>query len=175
MNEGERRLLDVIRMNSYIATFADPSKTVLGCEFYTYTIDEVGLTLDGQAAQTFPIIMDSDSDFVITGVCGGAVVTSPVIANPANGNRVVEYSPSIVVQVLNESSGKTWFNNPTPLPMIAGTGGFPFLLVNPRVILARSTLQISAQAAGYNADIAVNAEFSAFFFSLIGAKIYYAG
>lgn len=175
MNEGERRLLDTIRQNSYIATFADPSKQVLGCEFYCYSIDEVGLTFDALATQSFPIIMDSDSDFIITGITAGVVVSAPTITSPANGNRVVEYSPGLTLQVLNESSGKTWFNNPTPLPIVCGTGGFPALMINPRVIKTRSTLQVSVGRPFYQASDDNTPDYSAFYFTLIGAKIYYAG
>lgn len=174
MNEGERRLLDTIRQNSYIATFADPTKKVLGCEFYCYSIDETGLTFDGAEPQSFPIIMDSDSDFIITGITAGVVVSVPEITDPANGNRIVEYSPGLVVQVRNESSGKTWFNNPTPLPIICGTGGFPALMINPRVIKTRSTLTVSVGRAHFAAADTNTPDYSAFYFTLIGAKIYYA-
>lgn len=168
MNEGERRLLDVVKANSYISTFADPNKTVLGLEYYAYSIDKVALALNETAELDFPLIMDSDSDFVIMSLCAGAVVSAPAIADPTNGNRIVEYSPSIVLQILNESSGKTFWDSPTPLPLVCGTGGFPYQFVSPRVIRPRTTIQVSVQG------VVPGPVFSAFYFTMHGAKIYYA-
>ena len=178
MNEGERKLLDTIQKSSYIATFADPNKTVIGIEYYAYSVENwandsgvVFQSADG--GHDFPIVMDSDSDFVVCSMVGGGVIVSPNITTPANGNRVVEFSPTVLIQITDESSGKTYFSAPTPLPMIAGAAGFPYLLINPRVVRPRSTLNI-------NANITAQGQFgqpvvmTGFFFTLHGAKIYYA-
>lgn len=169
MNVRERRLLDTVRHTSYVASFAEPGRQVIGVEPYAYVVDEVGLELTNAAAQEFELIMDSDSDFVATWASGAAVVADPVIADPANGNTCTEFAASILVQITDQSSGKTWYNQPTPLALIAGAGGFPFIMASPRVIRPRGTLTVSVQAA------VSGVEFSAFYFALHGGKIYYAG
>ena len=169
MNVVERRLLEAVEFSSYIASFAEPGREILFVESYTYTVDAQDVDIDNTAAQDFPLIMDSDSDFICTALSGAAVISEPVIADPANGNSCTEFSPSLLVQLRDEAKGKTFFNIPTPLPLIAGAGGFPFLLSSPRVIRPRSTITVSAEAA------ASDVVFSSFFFSLHGGKIYYAG
>jgi len=115
------------------------------------------------------LVMDSDSDFILTAMSGAAVISAPVIAVPANGNTVTEFSPALLIQITDQASGKTYFNGPTPLPLIAGAGGYPFLLSSPRIVRPRSTLTVSAQGA------AAAVTYERFMFSLHGAKIFYAG
>jgi hypothetical protein len=169
LNDYFRRLMDATAWNSYAASFADPSRTVLHVETYTYAIDETDLTLDDTAGgQDFPLVMDSDSDFVAMYLSGGVTISDQGDEAPAV-TRIVEWSPSLNVQITDQSAGKTWFDFPTPLPLIAGAGGFPFLVASPRVIRPRSTLSINAQAA------ASGVIFDGFFFAIGGSKIYYAG
>lgn len=172
MNEFQRRLLDTVRFNSWVASFADPARQLLGLESYTYSVDAHGTLLDATASKDFPLVMDSDSEFLCVYVAGAGRITTPVIADPANGNQVVEFSPSMVVQITDEAAGKTWFDQLTPLPLIAGAGGFPFILSSPRVVKPRSTLTITAQMLATGAPSVVSTDV---FFALHGAKLYYAG
>lgn len=178
MNEGWRKLLDTVQKSSYIATLADPNKTIIGIEYYAYSVDnwaaQGGVTMQSlDGGHDFPIVMDSDSDFVVCSMTGGGVISSPVIGTPANGNRVVEFSPSVLVQITDESSGKTYFSAPTPLPMTAGAAGFPYLLINPRIVRPRSTLNINASIVA-ESSVGAPLVMPGFFFTLHGAKIYYA-
>lgn len=165
MNEHQRRLLDIVEMSSYIATFADPSREIVLIEPYTYSLDQIACNITSLVSGSFDLVMNSDSDFVVTMFSGGARIQSN--ASPS-GPRIVEFSPALLVQILDQASGKTYFNQPTPLPMIAGAMGFPFLLTSPRVIKPRTTLTVTAVGARTNI---VNNDF---FFSLHGAKIFYA-
>jgi hypothetical protein len=174
VNEAQRRILDIVQFSNWIATFGEPGRTILGIESYTYSVDAQGVdlattTAPATGSQDFPLVMDSDSDFVVCFLSGGAVISAPEIESPANANRCVEFSPAILVQITDEAAGKTYFNVPTPLPLIAGAGGFPFVLTSPRIVKPKSTLQITATA------FVEGVTFSDFFFSLHGAKIYYAG
>jgi hypothetical protein len=167
MNEFQRRLLDVVKYTSYIASFADPARKVLGVEGYAYTVDQLGLslTLAAPLANPFNLIMDSDSDFVATYMSAGALTTGTGLAQ-----RQVEYSPSLLLQVTDQSSGKTWFNGPMPSALVCGAMGFPFILSSPRVIKPRTTLSVLPSAA---VTLTGSNTFTAFFFVLGGAKIYY--
>lgn len=172
MNLGERRLLDVMAASSWVLPFADPDRRVIEVEPYVYAIPRDGNT--GLAFTTASgdhpanLVMNNDSDFVCTYLSGAAVISAPEIDVPANGNRVLEFSPSLLVQLTNQSEGDTWFNRPHPLPLVCGAGGFPFILASPRVIRAKSTMTVTftAQAAGVT--------FSELHFAMGGARIYYA-
>lgn len=166
MNEFERRLLDVIGYSSYIATFADPARQILGIEGYAYSVDALAANVTSAAPADFDLIMDSDSDFVVCYLAGAARIDNgPTVAN---GTRCTEFSPGLLVQITDQSSGKTYFDKPTPLPLIAGAGGFPYIMSSPRVIKPRSTLTVTAQGA------IAGAQYDDFFFALHGAKVYYA-
>lgn len=166
MNEFKRRLLDTVEMSDYIASFADPSREVLLIEPYTYSIDALAVNITSAAAQSFNLAMNSDSDFVATGLAGGALVnTGPT--TPA-GTRCVEFTPALLVQITDQSSGKTYFNRPTPLGLMAGAGGFQFLFASPRIVKPRVTLSVSAQGA------VAGATYNNFYFCIHGAKIFYA-
>jgi len=169
MNVVERRLLDTVEFSSYIASFADPNRQVLAIEPYVYSVDEGGVNITSAAAQSFDLVMDSDSDFILCTMSGAAVISVPAIAVPANGNTVTEFSPALLIQITDQASGKTYFNIPTPLALIAGAGGYPFILSSPRIVRPRTTLSIAAQGA------VAGVTYERFMFSLHGAKIYYAG
>lgn len=165
--EFERRLMDMTRFNNWIASFADPTRQILAIENYAYTIDAIAANIVDTAPSNFNLVMDSDSEFVATYISGaGRISVGPVVAN---GTRCTEFSPSLLIQITDQSSGNTWFNGLTPLPLIAGAGGFPFLMASPRVIRPRSTLTVTAQGAEPGVP------YDDFFFAIHGAKIYYAG
>lgn len=171
LNEFSRRLMDMIQFNSWIASFADPSRQILAIENYAYCIDALAVDIEDGSPADFPLIMDSDSEFIATYISGAARIDDgPTVSN---GTRCTEFSPSILIQITDQSSGNTWFNAPTPLPLIAGAGGFPFLMASPRVIRPRSTLSVHAEIADNGGATPVL--FSDFFFAIHGAKIYYAG
>lgn len=163
MNEHQRRLLDTVEMSSYIATFADPDRQILLIEPYTYSVDALSVNITSAAVQTFNLIMNSDSDFIATSFAGAASQIAQAAAA-----RSVEFSPALLVQITDLSSGKTYFNRATPLGLIAGAMGFPFLLTSPRVIKPRTTLAVGAQGA------VAGATYGNFHFSIHGAKIFYA-
>lgn len=170
MNEFQRKLMDAIQYSSYIASFADPSRTILAIANYSYAVDARGIALDNTAAQNFNLPMDSDSDFVCCSLAGGGRIATaiPSPPAPADANQVVEFAPAIVVQITDQSSGKTWFNMPTPAALVAGAGGFPYLLTSPRVVKPKTTLTVSAQG------VVPGTVYADFFFALHGAKVYYA-
>lgn len=164
MNEFRRRLLDAIEYSDFIATFADPTKKILGIESYAYTVDEPAANLaPGALPSPFNLVMDSDSDFVLTYLSGCAVIgtSSPL--------RSIEYDPSITVQITDQSSGKTFFNMATPMVLIAGAMGYPFILTSPKVVRPRATLTVAASTIAQ-----ATVTYVGFFFTLHGAKIYYA-
>src|ERR1700743_2840868 len=124
MNEFQRKILDTVEYNNYVASFADPSRKVLNIESYAYSVDALGVAITSAATQTFNLIMDSDSDFVLTYMMGGAQLLAGAVGVP-KVTRCVEFSPSLLVQIKDLSFSRTFFNMPTPLPLVAGTGAIP--------------------------------------------------
>lgn len=163
MNSFRRELLDMVGYTDYIATFADPSKTIVDIDNYTYSIDGqvLAANITQTVSQSFLTPMQGDNDFVLTYMSGFARSA----AYPY-GAQLMIVNPALMVQITDLSSGRTFFNAPSPMPMIAGQGGFPFLLTSPRLIKPRSTLKTTAIAAQA-------ATFTGFFFCFHGARIWY--
>lgn len=160
MNEFWRKLCDLTQSDNYIATFADPTREVVYVDNYTYVVDGETLSanITATAPQSFNVVMDSDSDFVLTYFSGFA---------RAAGGSVMIINPAVNVQIKDQSSGRSFFNQAAPMAMLCGQGGFPFLLTSPRLIRPRSTLTVTATSAQIQS-------FSGFYFCLHGSRIYYA-
>lgn len=167
MNEFERTLLDVIGFTDYIAAFAQPNRQIALIDNYGYSVDytSAAAPVNDATVRTFNIVMDTDSDFILTQVSGAALVPNDPI-NPT-GVTFLRYNPAILVQITDNYSQKTWFNIPTLLPLIAGAGGFPFILPSPRIIPPRTTVTVTAQGAG-SGEV-----FPSFFLTLNGSRIFY--
>lgn len=157
LNEFHRKLFDTIGANSYVGLFADPTREILSIEPYTYSVVADGLTLTA-TLQQFEITMDSDSDFVAVFASGCA--TSAGSAYP------IVADPDIVIQIRENWSGKTWFNVPTLMPLVAGQGGYPHIMQSPRLIPPRTTISVFAGADWTQT-------YTGFHFSLHGGRIYY--
>lgn len=160
MNEFRRRLADIVQNDNYIAAFADKSRRVVAIDNYSYSVNyrSAAAPVTEAALRSVDLIMDSDSDFICTYASAAARVT---------GATALVFNPAILGQVRDKSTGRTWFNIPTPLPHWCGAAGFPFLLTAPRIIRPRSTLTVtmqSAQAVSYD-DCLI---------TLSGGRIYYA-
>lgn len=159
MNEFWRKLLDTVEYSDYIATFADPTRKIVAIDTYSYSVDKNALTanITATAPQSFDVVMDTDSDFVCTYFAG---------CGRALGSTLMQVNPAMLVQITDRASGKTFFNQAAPMPMICGQAGFPFLLTSPRVIRPRSTLTLTARSAQVQS-------FTGFYFALHGARIFY--
>lgn len=159
MNEFRRKLLDAVKATDYIATFAQPGRPIVAIDNYTYTVDGQTLTanITQTQSQSFNVIMDTDSDFVCTYLSG---------FGRATGAQSLLVNPAMLVQIKDQASGRTWFNIPSPMPMICGQGGFPLLMTSPRVIKPRTTLTVTAISAQAQT-------FTGFFFCFHGSRIFY--
>lgn len=173
MNEAQRRVLDVMEYNNNVLLFADKSREIVGIENYTYSIDwnnslAAGIYIDATSPRSFQIIMDSDSDFVLTSLAGAACANQTNAI--AGGQQRVHMNPALLMQITNLSSGRTFFNSAVAMPLATGFGGFPFLFPSPRVIKPRSTLKFDFSTATTQAG---GANFRGVFLALHGAKIFY--
>jgi len=155
------QLLDMVEYTDYVATFADPTRTIVDIDNYTYSIDGEVLAapITATAGQTFLTQMEGDCDFVCFYLSGFA---------RAAGQTNLTVNPALMVQIADQTTGRAWFQGPAPMPMIAGQGGFPYLLPGPKVIPARSSLETSAISRQVQS-------FTGFYFCFHGSRIWYGG
>lgn len=158
MNEFWRKLCDITGSDNYVSLFAEPGRKISLIDNYTYSVESTVAGVVQNVTSSYDVVMDSDSDFVCMFLAGFGRVA---------GQTDLIFNPAIMVQITDQASGRTWLNQPAPLPMLCGQGGFPFLLSSPRVIRPRSTLTVSATPAQAT-------DFSGFYFSFHGARIFYA-
>jgi hypothetical protein len=163
VNEFWRKLCDQMQRTDYISAFADPARQIVNIDNYTYTIDgNSGVNITQTVSQAFNVVMDSDSDFVLTYFAGFARSAASTY-----GATTMIINPAVLLQIKDQASGKNFFNTAAPMAMLCGQGGFPFLLTSPRVIRPRTTLTVTAIAAQ-------NQTFNGFYFCFHGSRIFYA-
>lgn len=156
------QLLDMIEFTDYMATFANPERELIDVEPWAYVIDaDSGVNITQTVSQQFLTPMAGDADFVMVGINGFARTAS----NPYGATALV-VNPALLVQIADLTTGRTFFDSPTPMPFIAGQGGFPFLLPGCKVMGARARLQttvIAAQAVTW----------TGFYMAFHGARLWY--
>lgn len=68
--------------------------------------------------------------------------------------------PGVIVTVSDTGSGMSWMDQAVPVPALFGTGQFPYVLPEPKLVLAKATLQVLAsntdQTTGYNLRLMFN-------------------
>jgi len=156
MNDFERRVLDVVQSASYIDAVRRKDQKILAIDYFAYNVniaDVPAATGTGSGI----IQVQSDSDFALVYMSAG--VTDQVPAFVAN--------PMALAQVTDTGSGKTFFSAPALFGLVFGGGGFPFLLPAPRVVAPNTNIKIDV--SNFSAATVYD-----FYFSLMGARIYYA-
>lgn len=129
-------------------------------DFYVYEEDFSGLAAGN--TQNGAINIQADSDFVVEKLAYFADVAA---AGQTESSRVV---PLITVQITDTGSGRNFVENPAPIPSLFGDGRLPFVLPEPRLFFARSTVQI--QVSNFDASQTYNLRLS-----FIGYKAYPLG
>lgn len=158
-NAFRTQLLDMVEFTDYAAWFADPARQLMEVEPWSYSIDGDVLpaSITATAPQSFNTPMAGDADFLMTYISG--------FARPA-GTTQLTVNPALLVQIADQSSGRTFFSGPAGMAFIAGQGGFPYLLTSPRIVKARAALKttaISAQAQS----------FTGFYMTFHGVRLWY--
>lgn len=83
-------------------------------------------------------------------------------ANTANASTTASARlyPNVAVMITDTGSGRQLMDNPVPIPEIAGDGQFPYVLPEPRLIAANSTIACVYTnldpATGFNIRLAFN-------------------
>lgn len=98
--------------------------------------------------------IQADADFL--------VVNQTYDANTANAARTANsiVVPNVTVLLVNTASGYQMMDQAVAVPLIFGTGQYPYVLPAPLLLPAKATLQVLATnydaAAGYNLRLAFN-------------------
>ena len=104
-------------------------------DFYVYEEDFLALTQGSTAIGSINI--QADSDFVVQKLTYFADIA---VAVQTDSNRVI---PLITVQITDSGSGRNLMEAPVPIANVFGTGQLPFILPQPKLFLARTTITVS--------------------------------
>lgn len=108
----------------------------------------------GATNQPFNLNIQSDADFLL--------INQTYSCNQLNAARTSAAfpTPNITVLLTDTGTAAQMMDVPVPVEQIFGTGQFPYILPQPKILLAKSTLQILATnfdaAAGYNLRLSFN-------------------
>lgn len=126
-------------------------------DFYIYEEDFAALAAG--TSQTGNINIQADSDFVVQKLTYFADVAA---AGQTESTRVV---PLANVAITDSGSGRQLMEEAVSVPSLFGTGEIPFILPQPKLFLARSTINIVVSnfdaAQSYNLNL-----------SFIGYKVF---
>lgn len=157
MQDFERRLLMEVQNTGLIMSAARKDKRIIEISPFAYNpkITALGAGATDQAIAQ----IQADSDFVMVYMSAMALDTT--------GPTVV-LNALALMQVTDTGSGRTYFDNPTLLPLVFGQQGFPYILPTPRVITENTNVQVEAQniSAATTYDI---------YLSFVGIRIFYGG
>jgi hypothetical protein len=140
----------------------DPNRYA-GKESFIYDcniLQNGGVALAPGATANLAININGDSDFFWTAfACYPQVTSAGQTASSLN-------VPGVTLQIVNQTSGRYYMNNPIPAPSIIGTGQLPFILPQVTVFEAKATITIQV------VNITNNTTYSHLYFDFIGVKAY---
>lgn len=126
-------------------------------DFYIYTAESLALAAAGNSNTIINI--ESDSNFLLQKFSYQADIAAAAFT--ANTRPI----PNVTIQLIDSGSGRQLMQNPVPVSSFMGDGQLPFILPNPRLFLANSTIQIAF--ANFDTAVTYNIRLS-----FIGYKIY---
>ncbi len=132
-------------------------KEVINKDFYIYQSDIASIAPGANATDTISI--QADSDFVLQKLTVFADVAG---AAQTDSSRVL---PLVTVQLTDTGSGRQVFSDGVPIPAIFGTGALPFILPNPRLFRANTTIALSY--ANFDAALTYR-----IYLQFVGLKLY---
>lgn len=155
MNEFERRALTLAQTTGFLSSVARKGQKIVRIEPFAYSVTITGangaVIAAGAQAQG-RIQFQSDSDFVIVSLGGDTIKTAGGAAT---------------IQITDNGSGYTFFNQPTMMTLVCGTNGFPFIFPVPKVVEPSTNVTVDLTNVG--TDTITRADFS-----FIGERIFYA-
>lgn len=126
-------------------------------DFYVYEEDFSALSSGATALGSINI--QADSDFVVQKLTYFAYVSA------TTQEADVRVIPLVTIQITDSGSGRNLMEAPVPISNIMGTGELPFILPQPKLFLARTTISVSVN--NFSTSVAYNLRLS-----LIGYKVF---
>lgn len=111
-------------------------------------------SLAAGAVSTFNIVIDASAPFLI--------ISQSYYANTANAaaNRQTTVIPDIIVLLTDTGTGRTMMDQAAPVEALFGNGQFPYVLPEPKLMMANSQLAVQVTnrdaAAGFNLYLCFN-------------------
>lgn len=152
MNDYQRRALDIVGGSTYLLSYIRQNQQVQAMDYFVYSTEFDTVPINTTVTQNIQI--QADSDFVVTQM--GSTETG--------GGNVLPIS-SALLQVTDNGSGRTFYNQPSFMGLVTGFAGTPFLLSAPRLIPAQAVLKCDLTAVANNDDT--------YYLAFMGARIYY--
>lgn len=123
---------------------AAPAQSYVAKMAFTYEADTAAsfAATSGSAILTFNI--DGDSDFFWTKTAVFALVGS------AGTDVQSQEVPAVTALVTNTTNGRSYSNNPVPLPSMAGSGQLPYILPQVTYWPAKATITVQLAAISTN-------------------------
>lgn len=123
-------------------------------DFYAYATDHIGVVAGANSSQS--ITIEADSDFQLEKLTFACEV--------AGAN---ELNPLLKVLIQDTGSGRYIMAQAIAVPALFGNGQLPFVLVQPKIFLSRTT--ISVTVSNYSAATTYDAHLN-----FIGSKLFRA-
>lgn len=124
-----------LTQDTFLKDYVRPGRNVLEVTSFWYGVEFDGLHASA-AAQDDLIETEADSDFICMAIAGRARIQA---------TQAFDSMPLIWCQVTDQASGKTFFNTPLIMRLVAGDFGMPMAFPIPRVVMPNSTLQFDVQ------------------------------
>jgi len=108
---------------------------IVGKDWYIY--DGQATAIAGQANATDTINIQANSDFRLYQLSYIAFINNALVTD---STRIL---PLVTVQLTDTGSGQQLFSDQLPIPLMFGTGERPYVLPEPRIFRANTTLTIN--------------------------------
>lgn len=144
-------------MRNRLGQVQTPNNQQVIKDFYVYEEDFSALASGATALGSINI--QADSDFVVQKLTYFADIAAAV---QTSNTRVI---PLVTVQITDSGSGRNLMEAPLPISNIMGTGELPFILPQPKLFLARTTITVSV--TNFSASTTYNLRLS-----LTGYKVF---
>jgi len=121
--------------------------------YYDFALD----SLANNTTTPVIVLFEAESDFEWILTTGSSLTTE--------GPAVDATSTPVSVQVIDTGDGRRLFNNPIPMGMIAGSGQQPFVVPQPRIFTAKSSIEVDFTNTSGSTVTHIH-------FTMIGRKIF---
>ena len=104
----------------------------MNIQFFCYSTGAMALTAVVGNTASATVSIGSDADFQLQYLTYVAEQVTVAVVNFTG-----------LIQINDSAVGRTFFDQPVPIQSVAGTGAQPYVILNPRLVRANSSLTVS--------------------------------